>query len=75
MTSKLTTIALVFIFLTCGCGGGAGGSGSATLRVLNASQDVNPVNVVVGGETVVSDDPYPMCLYEICQTLSGYVQV
>jgi Domain of unknown function (DUF4397) len=79
VTSKLTTIALVFIFLTCGCGGGAGGasggSGSATLRVLNASQDVNPVNVVVGGETVVSGDPYPMCVYEICQTLSGYVQV
>lgn len=76
MTGKLATILLVFIFLTCSCGGGSGGgSGSAALRVLNASQDVNPVNVVVGGETVVSGDPYPMCIYEICQTLSGYVQV
>jgi Domain of unknown function (DUF4397) len=79
MTSKLTRVALVFICLTYGCGGGgggaSGGSGSATLRVLNASQDVNPVNVVVNGETVVSGDAYPMCVYEICQTLSGYVQV
>lgn len=74
MTNRLAAIALILIYIT-GCGGGAGGgSGSAKLRVLNA-QTGGSLNVVVDGTTVVTNDQYPMCVYEICQTLSEYVAV
>jgi Domain of unknown function (DUF4397) len=49
--------------------------GKRQTRVLDASTSPNPVNVVVDGETVASNVPYPMCVYEICQTLSAYATV
>ena len=73
---KFLGAAIIIMLLTCGCGGSANsGSGSATLRVLNASQDVQSVNVIVGGQTVATNVEYPMCGSEICQTLSGYATV
>jgi hypothetical protein len=76
MFEKFVGAAIVITLLTCGCGGNSSSdSGSATLRVLNASADVESVNVIVGGQTVATNVEYPMCIYEICQTLSGYATV
>ena len=85
MNNRIAIVILIASSVTFGCGGGSsqgaagssgtsGASGTASLRVLNASQDVNSVDVVVGGETAVSGDAYPTCVFEVCQTLSGYVQ-
>ena len=74
--SRSAIVAFVLTCIICGCGGNsdAGGSGSAKLRVLNA-QTGGSINVVIDGTTVVTNDQYPMCVYEICQTLSGYQTV
>jgi hypothetical protein len=69
---KLIFATITSALLICGCGGS---SGSASLRVLNVTQDVGSVNVVIGGETIVTGDAYPMCSTEICQALSGYQMV
>jgi|ERR1700722_19542509 hypothetical protein len=76
MLAKIAGAALVIALLTCGCGGSSGsGSGSAKLRVLDESNGASQFNVVVDGETVSSNNPYPNCLYEVCQTLSAYATV
>jgi uncharacterized protein DUF4397 len=78
--NKLIFATVASVLLICGCGGNSSsssgsGSASASLRVLNATQDVGSVNVVVGGDTIVTGDTYPTCTNEICQTLSGYQMV
>jgi hypothetical protein len=63
--------------VACGGGGGSGsGAQTAQLRVINGSWYVpGSINVVVDGTTVVSNIMYPMCVSEVCQTLSPYVTV
>lgn len=61
------------------CGGGSTSvstAQTARLRVINGSWSVpGSMNVVVDGTTVASNIAYPMCVNELCQTLSPYVSV
>jgi hypothetical protein len=81
--NKLFVLFSIFVpvlSLVCeACGGGAI-SGStvqtARLRVINDSWFVpGGINVLVDGTMVASNIAYPMCVNEVCQTLSPYVSV
>src|ERR1700676_728044 len=73
------SIALIMALGCVACGGGATSVSSAQtarLRVVNGSWYVpGSMNVLVDGTTVASNIPYPMCVNEVCQTLSAYVSV
>jgi len=73
------SIALIMALGCVACGGRATSVSSAQtarLRVVNGSWYVpGSMNVLVDGTTVASNIPYPMCVNEVCQTLSAYVSV
>ena len=80
MNKLLCLISAIVLSLGCvACGGGATSVSTpqtARLRVINGSWYVpGSMNVIVDGTTVASNIAYPMCVNEVCQTLSNYVSV
>lgn len=75
----LFSIAVIMAVACVGCGGGGPSVSTpetAQLRVINGSWYVpGSMDVIVDGATVASNIAYPMCVNEVCQTLSSYVSV